>query len=805
MAGEQGLSRRTSRLNGSTSSLTRRRSLVQTPGVATRISPVEGRRKTWNSWKPPVLAPEEAAKWTPSPPSRTPARPLVAVNLAQGKNMSPIARTPGETEYTHLGSLKLGTLSIVNGAPSPAASAKFVKSKSRAEMEEDYFSTAEGSSSPLTMKSARKRGHVKSKSAVLPATGTFYGDESIQKALPRLPPIATTQAKYVSAQQEYATASNQITVHRVELPSHDAGVYAKDYRAELPASPFKPNSGYCHIHEDEGIVADSIDPPQDQTAQALTATAFDAPTTATEAFGSTLFPITTATTDRRMQNTKGSSRPQPRTVDSGYSSGGSLRKPNTPEEAPAHVPMPVDSHPRRPGAQGPIAYPESHQQNRPPSLVVPNHSSRSSISESLVSPQTPRSVTSRTSFDSTNSSRNPRRLQRRRSSQLEAPIVQSCQPIPEGNIPDVPENIRAKFTRRLSHTPGMECLTHTFPSKDHVLTADNNASTTAAPSTVVTGLAELDSEPPTPPPHGLRKSLSRFRRKSMTGEKDMETGVDASFGVVDLGTIASSLGSSPYDIAMPEMSHKSSLIPTHPHQLGGTLPRAKSMVGMGSEMAAEYARAHSRDRALVERERHQQRRKSHHNLKADVGEMHASKRRPQSSTYDVPPVPTIDTAKLKAPHSAKPRLEGESAMLATSALDYRQQFPSHGKSASQIVSKHEYEAQNNSQHDASWDAHARMWSQRRKSIGEGLRDNARLNETPAVTTNSRNSLQSMGTAAAWGRYSGGLDYNYEHGVGVSGSAGTRQQQSHASQKSMHWRNTYGVDLTDVPIMLQRVA
>jgi hypothetical protein len=59
--------------------------------------------------------------------------------------------------------------------------------------------------------------------------------------------------------------------------------------------------------------------------------------------------------------------------------------------------------------------------------------------------------------------------------------------------------------------------------------------------------------------------------------------------------------------------------------------------------------------------------------------------------------------------------------------------------------------------------------------------------------------------ASWDRFSGGLQYNYEgRGIGIGGSAGTRSLHSHASSKSMHFKASYGVDLSDVPIMVQRI-
>jgi len=53
------------------------------------------------------------------------------------------------------------------------------------------------------------------------------------------------------------------------------------------------------------------------------------------------------------------------------------------------------------------------------------------------------------------------------------------------------------------------------------------------------------------------------------------------------------------------------------------------------------------------------------------------------------------------------------------------------------------------------------------------------------------------------RYSGGLDYNYEHGVGFSGSAGTRDLRSVASRKSLVTSYQFGIDLSDVPVFLQK--
>ena len=56
----------------------------------------------------------------------------------------------------------------------------------------------------------------------------------------------------------------------------------------------------------------------------------------------------------------------------------------------------------------------------------------------------------------------------------------------------------------------------------------------------------------------------------------------------------------------------------------------------------------------------------------------------------------------------------------------------------------------------------------------------------------------------FGRYSGGMNYGYEHGKGFGGSSGTRSVSSFnkAARKSGPLSEGYGIDLSDVPIMAQ---
>lgn len=717
-------------------------------------------------------------------------------------------------DYSHIGSLELGTLSIVNGAPSPAASAKVTLHRSRFGGDNDYFTPPELDPGSLMMKTTRRR-HFRSKSSASPATAPHFDDGAVRPRTRHDNAHETyNDQNYFPPPMPEPPKTFRITNTDDELHFDDFGArdYAQDYQSAIPDSPFVTE--FHHIEQDQAT------PNKSEAACNFTGTMFDAPNTAIAASGSALFSRPQQNHLFEMRAAASNTRPAAQKSDSGYSSGGSLsvdgqgrRSAGSTNSSRSSKGSVQEGQATSPGlsyeSSSPAAPLESRSANRKAALLqLPGQTGSSSTSESPLSPMSLSSVGSKSSLNSASSS-NQKRLQRRRQSQPEAPVVQSCQSIPEGvsTIPDIPNNVRIKFTRRISQTPGTDCLTHTYPSKDHVLTAeaDANAHLNALDEPVVQ-LTEIEpAQPPQPPAHGRHRSLSLFRRKSAVGEKgaDKEDG-NASFGVVDLGTIAASLGSSPYDAAMSGAPRKPVTSPTHPHQLGGALPRSKSMVNMDSQAAADWARMRSKDRALMEAEmpqpQRQQRRRSFHNIKMEAGEASASKRR-QKSLHDIPPVPTIDTSKFNGPLPGKPRPES-AAEPKTLANSSRARLQTESKVVPQLADDYEKQEHALPVRTLEWDAHAQHWSRRRKSIGEGLRERASFNEASASMVNSRNNPMPRVDMAVWGRYSGGLDYNHSGGGDVGGSAGTRSHHSKASSKSMQWRNQYGVDLSDVPIMLQ---
>ena len=67
-----------------------------------------------------------------------------------------------------------------------------------------------------------------------------------------------------------------------------------------------------------------------------------------------------------------------------------------------------------------------------------------------------------------------------------------------------------------------------------------------------------------------------------------------------------------------------------------------------------------------------------------------------------------------------------------------------------------------------------------------------------------NTAPVSGPEVAFDRYSGGLGYGWERGNGFGGSAGTRQGSDRTAQrKSVQLSESFGVDLSDVPVFLTR--
>ncbi|KAF2647787.1 hypothetical protein K491DRAFT_278993 [Lophiostoma macrostomum CBS 122681] len=875
-------SRRTSVVNRSSSSLIRRRSLIATPGLATRSSPNPAPRRTWNSWKPSHAETEvtpqadlpKKHKWNVEMMGTSPLTRLAALDLAEDGRGSPAprAQTPGDMDYSHLGSLKLGSLVVTNGAASPAPSGRDIlrrRSNADVNVQEDYFTEPGGAT---TWKQATKRGHKRSKSSVLPTSPPLYRNVVVH-GNQKNKPVARSESPLkteASAQQDIRDTRLHAHVEPGNLVLHftdkSAETLAKDYMSEIPNSPFIVVDPTTHEH-DEGFVDCTLDDAMsfrkeafrilDGTVFSEPSMSFDSPRPSFQE--NTPEKLVTLEKSRKgspsilsqafRKSRKKDRRPTPKKADSGYSSGGSFRighrQASHEGGLPTILKKPSFAAVTLKDVQGSesddvtslytfeqmLALPISKP--LPPVPTIENVDYRPAQPEVLVplepalspSPISPRTVTSAASYwtaDTTMSS-NQRRLQKRRPSYQELPVVQSCPHTVDGTIPNVPDNVRAKFVRRLSEAPEMECLTHTYLSKEHIKAEESAidnpfpmdldfdaASPTPSPRPRHHTRSQTE-RPPTPPRHGVRRSLSWFRKSGAAEAKQEFPIADekAVLGLIDLGTVGSALGSSPYDIALSSHSRKAVTSPTHPHQLGTSMPRTKSTVTMDAETAAKVARMRSKDRALLRPEM-PQRPRSYHDMNLEAGEAMAFRSRPRSVHADMPSVPPAEAEVLShTPDSAHRRHQPQQPPAevtlsgAQSSLNFRARSTGRGPVVSQLVDKYDKTSSSPSV-QPDWDAHARLWSQRRKSIGEGLRQHAQASQVDSSRPDERASSQPPEDMTSYGRYSGGLHYGYEgRGYGVGGSAGTRVLHS-ASRKSMHFSTEFGVDLSDVPIFVQRM-
>lgn len=184
-------------------------------------------------------------------------------------------------------------------------------------------------------------------------------------------------------------------------------------------------------------------------------------------------------------------------------------------------------------------------------------------------------------------------------------------------LPRIPSLISSRHSDRMVKHPDMEHLERTFKSVSHSNSRDSLNSTNFSAVSIhfpsPTRTPDIPDQtdqhsrgrdakkPPKPRSSSGRFFRSRSRkskeRRPLDGSDD-EDGVPT--GVTDFGTVAESLGSSPYDMAAAAGKTRNrngelrdATAPMHPHQLG-SMPRRK--IGMSDEQASEFALARSRDR-----------------------------------------------------------------------------------------------------------------------------------------------------------------------------------------------------------------
>ena len=512
-----------------------------------------------------------------------------------------------------------------------------------------------------------------------------------------------------------------------------------------------------------------------------------------------------------------------------------------------------------------------------------------------------------TSFSS--GSTGQRKLQKPRPKSLPPPVnritVQGQRTLVELHIPPVPIDIAEKHADRLQRFPLLE---HTFPSSHHTDLRENISD----PLPVYVPIRFPSPTRSTEQSHShsrdsndivVRKSDKSTHRSSLrrgysfrsrsssrterrSSQQQLPGQCDVATAIADFGDVTESLGASPYDAARtamwatPPADRNANL--AHPHQMTVATPRAKSMIGMSGEQAAQLARMRSQDRqSSLSRSGRTTTRPTSLIVAASFDMPHTSSFPTRRSFDDRGGIP----GKLPRPRSMYANVPPMPALPSPEQLQKREAEVSRSRSrGSQLATPYQVdEEQKAAVADLGWDEHRKVWAQRRKSAGDGLlpslaafggsqnsRNPSRLSHqhfqpqqkstSPTASNNtqyldvptpptrcpppppvhgndlstsrnastpptrrpppppvhgtdlstSRNgstiSLQSMKSTESnvqrlSGRYEGGLKFGYEPGLGVGGSAGTRNMKTGASRKSVEVSMGYGIDLSDVPIFV----
>ncbi|KAI9757095.1 MAG: hypothetical protein M4579_003573 [Chaenotheca gracillima] len=663
----------------------RRRSLL-TPGIATRGRPSNVLRKPPPPQQLQTPADREYY-FNPALPESSPLSWLAAMDLAGGPQISR-SSTPCDLEYSHLSGLRRGTLHITNGAASPIPSLRAPSNPSRCSNEnrsdEEYFSASEGESRPAVppkdLKNAREELRpaipLKEPTRTPPRTPlgpkhTRLGSIDSQVMAPRAesPLKEVMQADQFDSLKEHRKMMTINTTFPADFElgaqqSPDrASTFAQEYMEELPSSP------YASVSNENMRLAvqskpDAMDDDlfgDDASSRSSISDQFRIPTSREDALrilsgetgegrsrASSQSPAPPKSSDSKLSEFSIRRKPLEK-ADSGYSSNGSVYSFTHMEKFDLVTEGFDLSFQSTPKSSLSELAPSCPQRAAPP---VPRKSSRrftvsgipasSSGSMPLLLDTTQKTLPATPTIPKP-AHTGPRKLQKKfrpKSLQRSKEItVQSHRDFSDRLVPPVPCDISAKLAEHLKQFPTLD---HTFPS----LSATNSKSTDDGSSIADEGnlLATVtfpcqddtssgDEDESERAPRRRSQSTTRSARRKTSSRSRTRSEYRASVAqehdimtaIADFGTVAGSLGSSPYHAGAmalknirpgphPTQSyppqpvtpsehrnnrHSSScVIGTHtspsPHHLERpTAPRRIS--GMAEETAIHLARERSRD------------------------------------------------------------------------------------------------------------------------------------------------------------------------------------------------------------------
>ncbi|KAJ9626323.1 hypothetical protein H2203_003955 [Taxawa tesnikishii (nom. ined.)] len=645
------------------SSLIRRKSLLPA-GIATRSAPSQENLKKGTPLPIKSRRPQSERPLTLSGSNadKDHKNNLAALDLAEESQNIYDARaaTPIDMDY-QIGSYKQGTLRITNGAasPDPSVILRIAERASSPDLKsaDGYFTADEDCSSNDTFDgphleglSVRDKILSTSKAARQgnsPRSARMRAQSCDGRPKPPAPLRIKTSIEEYDAESESADARQRSRVR----PRHRASDIAQDYMSECDLSPSPYNrkiSGGHFVHRLSTVPSMSdISPVEkvgspEEALRKLNGT--DQPLDICPPLGSH---SCASTLEHVLRPTPSQLRPilAPTKSDSGYSSEASFQiKQDRSSVGAASLEVTPEktsttSLPSTVSVQSPSAEYEAF-------LPLPMKQRPLQRNSMPVYGTVPQGST--TSFVPTGSTQslpvqdistdvpgqNAKRQQKGRSvsgQQTRAPLtVQSATNVRSNALPNVPAEVSVNFSRRLTTAPKMAALDRTYVSVDDVSqentaqSAKERKSGFSSPSGGVDSSAAKAtrgrsqskvSQPEQPSddssPLQKKRSIFRLRGRSKSRSKSVSQADLSVFRpdappvptISDLGSVAQSLGGSPYDLATKQSKVAASQGArpiSHPHQISTQLnnPSEESIVtpDMIERATAQHARATSRGR-----------------------------------------------------------------------------------------------------------------------------------------------------------------------------------------------------------------
>lgn len=198
----------------------------------------------------------------------------------------------------------------------------------------------------------------------------------------------------------------------------------------------------------------------------------------------------------------------------------------------------------------------------------------------------------------------PKKLQKKRPLSHQPFAVSAPKHLESGNVPRVPSDISSRFSFRIAAAPDREHLEKTVDGiTGHISrpgsirrAVDTFGNTFGFPDAEMPSRFVGDEAPPPTPPHhsGLGAQASQRRSRII----DVDEGIVTR--VADFGSVAQSIGSSPYNMATVGMQRPLiSSAPSHPYQMSSVTPQFGPRQGWDDETAVRMAQIRSRERAAA--------------------------------------------------------------------------------------------------------------------------------------------------------------------------------------------------------------